>query len=163
MNKTLILGAWILLLVSGTLGSAPFPGMEFYGKVMHLGRYASPGTIITAHFLDGTICGETTVEKVGQYSMLSCYGNSSRIGEQIVFRVNYDKANSSLNSYVPGTLSNVNLFDGNYTQVVIIPRYNMCKWCLLKLVVITAGVILVLLIAYGIGKWIQRKASYGLP
>jgi hypothetical protein len=148
--------------VSYAYAEPPNPGVEFYGWVVHQGRYAPTGTLVTAHFRDGAICGESVVEAVGQYTRLSCSGNSSRTGEQIVFRINYDKAATDNNqSFVPGEIRQVDLYTGGIEEVKSvlreIPALTLCKNCLLRVVFAGGVAILLLTLAFGLGRWTKRK------
>ncbi len=159
--KYLLLGVF-LILIPVVSGEPPIPGVEFYGWAVHSGGYARPDTIITAHFRDGEICGETRIVNAGQYSKLTCNANSSRIGQEIIFRLNYDKAKTSdTQFFTPGKMRHVDIFTGDLelAQTVFreVPSFKKCEDCLIKVALIGIFAIVILTLAFELGRWTQKK------
>jgi len=138
------------------LAIAAFPGIssEYHGIVITEGSYAAPGTLILASFIDGRLCGETKVRLSGEYSSLSCTGG--RPGEQVFFRVNYDKALESA-AFIPGNATRVDLFVGELSKANKLleetPWHGKCSSCIIGFALIGIGLILVANGIYFAFKW----------
>ena len=149
---------FLILLLSIPIAMA-FPSMssEYHGIVIINGRYAAPGTIIGAYFIDGELCGETKIQLSGEYSSLSC--TNGEPGEEVFFRVNYDKTMGTA-SFAPGNATKADLFVGDIQEAKLLleetPGHGTCKLCVIYFALIGIGIILIVNGVYFGLRWLRR-------